>query len=177
LTLGLRDLFSNLVPAMRPLIPLILAALACAAPAVAQNATQIARAKAGSSCAGCNLFQADFSNTQLKGRSFTRSRLRQADFSAAVMSRTSFAGADLRDVNGYGGVFAGADFAHADLTHASFVGAYLQGANFDGAKLDGADFSGAEMARARGLSQRQLDAACGDSSTTLPLRLHLRPCR
>lgn len=162
---------------MKPFAPLLLTSLLIASAAAAQNAGQIAHAKAGASCAGCNLFQADFANTELKGRNFARSRLRQADFSAAVMNHTSFAGADLRDVNAYAGVFSGVDFAHADMTHASFVGAYLQGANFAGARLDGTNFSGAEMARARGLTGRQLAAACGDASTTLPLGLHLQACR
>jgi uncharacterized protein YjbI with pentapeptide repeats len=159
-------------------VPLLaLALLLLAGPAVAQNAAQISKARAGSSCPGCNLFQADFANLELKGRSYAHARLRQADLSAAVMSRTSFAGADLRDVNAYGAVLSGASFSGADLTHASFVGAYLQGADFSGARLDGTNFSGAEMSRARGLSQRQLEGACGDESTILPLRMHLRACR
>jgi uncharacterized protein YjbI with pentapeptide repeats len=163
---------------MKRSVPLLLAAaVALAGPAAAQNAGQIARAKAGSSCPGCNLFQADFGGSRLVGRDFARARLRQADFSAAVMTRTSFAGADLRDVNGYGGVFTGASFARADLTHASFVGGYFAGANFAGARLEGTDFSGAELARARGLAAAQLAHACGDPSTTLPLGLHLQPCR
>jgi uncharacterized protein YjbI with pentapeptide repeats len=57
------------------------------------------------------------------------------------------------------------------------VGAYLQGANFRGAIFDGTNFSGAEMSRARGLTQRQLDGACGDEATTLPLGLHVEHCR
>ena len=148
-----------------------------ASPAFAQNASEIAHAKAGSSCPRCNLFQADFSKTQLKGRNFAGARLRQADLSASVMNHTSFAGADLRDVNAYAGVFSSANFTGADLTHASFVGTYLQGANFARAKLEGANFSGAEMSHARGLTQRQLDAACGDSTTTLPPGLHVGACR
>jgi len=58
-------------------------------------------------------------------------------------------------------VFSSANFARADLTHASFVGTYLEGANFAGANLDGTNLSGAEMARARGLTQGQLNHACG----------------
>ena len=151
--------------------------LAFATPALAQNAVQIARAKAGSSCPGCNLFQADFANVELKGKSFARARLRQADFGAAVMNYTSFVGADLRDLNAYAAGFLRADFARSDLTHASFVGAFLQGANFAGAKLTGTNFSGAEMDRARGLTQHQLDEACGDPSTKLPPGLRLQACR
>jgi len=151
-------------------------ALLAVMPASAQNAGQIDRARDGASCPHCNLFQADFSNLQLKGRDFAGSRLRQADFSAAIMNRTSFAGADLRDVNAYGAVLTGADFAGANLTNASFVGAYLQGADFRGAILTGVNFSGAEMDRAAGLTQAQLDGACGDESTLLPHGLRLRRC-
>ncbi len=162
---------------MKPSVPMLLAVLALAAPAAAQNAGQIERAQAGASCPHCNLFQADFSNRRLTGRNFAGSRLRQADLSAAVMNHTVFAGADLRDVNAYGGVFSSSVFSGANMTHASFVGAYLQGASFRGARLDGTNFSGAEMSRAQGLSQHQLDEACGDEATTLPRGLHLPRCR
>jgi uncharacterized protein YjbI with pentapeptide repeats len=162
---------------MKPSVPLFLVLLALAAPAAAQNASQIDRAREGSNCPRCNLFQADFSNHRMVGRDFAGSRLRQADLSATVMNHTDFAGADLRDVNAYGGVFSSSTFSGANLTHASFVGAYLQGANFRGAIFDGTNFSGAEMSRARGLTQRQLDGACGDEATTLPLGLHVEHCR
>ena len=167
---------------MKPLTLLAPAAAAVALlaiatpPAVAQNAGQIEHARSGASCPRCNLFQADFSNLEMKGRDFAGARLRQADFSAAVMNHTTFAGGDLRDVNAYGAVLSGASFAGANLTNASFVGAYLEGANFRGANLAGVNFSGAEMDRAVGLTQRQLEGACGDVATTLPRGLRLRPC-
>ena len=162
---------------MKPVLPMLLVVLALAGPTAAQNAAQIDRARAGASCPHCNLFQADFSNKRMTGRNFAGSRLRQADFSAAEMNHTVFAGADLRDVNAYGGLFSGGVFSGANLTHASFVGAYLQGASFHDATLEGANFSGAEMSHARGLTQRQLDAACGDDATTLPRGLRIPRCR
>jgi uncharacterized protein YjbI with pentapeptide repeats len=158
------------------LVAVVLAVLA-AHPAAAQNAGEIARARSGASCPRCNLFQADFANLELKGRNFGGARLRQADLSSSVMNHTSFAGADLRDVNAYAAVFTGANFAGANLTNGSFVGAYLQGANLRGAELSGVNFSGAEMDRAVGLTQRQLDGACGDGATRLPPGMSLRPCR
>lgn len=153
------------------------AALVVAAPASAQNAGQIAAVRNGANCPRCNLFQADLSNLELKNKNFAGARLRQADLSTAVMNRTSFAGGDLRDLNAYGAVLTGASFARADLTNASFVGAYLQGANFSGARLSGVNFSGAEMNRAIGLSQGQLNGACGDDSTLLPRGLSIPRCR
>jgi uncharacterized protein YjbI with pentapeptide repeats len=163
---------------MRPLAILALAGLVAAAalPAEAQNAGQISRARAGASCPRCNLFQADFGGLEMRARDFSGARLRQSDLSLTVMNRTTFAGADLRDVEGYGGVFTGVSFAGANLTHASFVGAYLQGANFRGAVLEGTNFSGAEMDRAVGLTQAQLNRACGDRSTRLPPGLRIPVC-
>ena len=156
---------------------LLVAVVALAAPASAQNAGQVRRATGGASCPGCNLFQANFASRDMKARNFAGARLRQADLSAAVMNRTSFAKADMRDVNAYGAVLSSVSFAGADLTNASFVGAYLQGANFSGATLTRANFSGAEMERATGLTQAQLNAACGDQTTRLPRGLSVRPCR
>ena len=167
---------------MRQLQTLRLAGLlagltAVATPVMAQNAAEVAQARNGANCPRCNLFQADFANLELKGRSFAGARLRQSDMSAAVMPHTSFAGSDLRDVNAYGAVFTGASFAGANMTNASFVGAYLQGANFRGAHLDGVNFSGAEMDRAVGLTQAQLQKACGDASTVTPRNIALHTCR
>jgi uncharacterized protein YjbI with pentapeptide repeats len=152
-----------------------LAALA-ASSAAAQNTAQIDHSRGGASCPHCNLFQADFSNLELKGRNFSGARLRQADMSAAVMNYTSMAGADLRDINAYGAVFTGVSFAGANMTNASLVGTYLEGANFRGANLSGVNFSGAEMDRAIGLTQSQLNEACGDETTTLPHGLRLHSC-
>lgn len=155
---------------MKPILTavLVLTTAAAALPAVAQNASQIVRVRGGASCAGCNLFQGGFSGLQARGLNLSGARLRQADLSLAVMNRTRFSNADLRDVEAYGGVFSGSSFAGANLTNASFVGAYLDGANFSGATLDGANFAGASLERATGLSQSQLNRACGDEATQLP---------
>ncbi|GAA0635492.1 pentapeptide repeat-containing protein [Brevundimonas lenta] len=165
-------------PVMKPFLTVVaLAALTCASTsAMAQNADQIARVRSGSSCAGCNLFQASLSGLEARGLNLTGARLRQADLSLAVMNRTRFSNADLRDVEAYGGVFSSANFSGANLTNASFVGAYLDGAAFSGATLNGANFSGASLERATGLSQSRLNAACGDEATKLPAGLTLPRC-
>lgn len=142
----------------------------------AQNPSEVARARAGASCPHCNLFQADFASLTLRGKDFTGARLRQSDFSAGVFTHSRFGHTDLRNLNGYAAVFTGADLHGADLGDATLVGAYLQGADLSGAKLEGTNLSGAEMSHVRGLTQRQLSAACGDGSTTLPRGLSLKPC-
>lgn len=150
--------------------------LALAVPAAAQNAGQIARVQRGASCAGCNLFQAELSGVEAAGLNLSGARLRQSNLSLAVMNRANFANADLRDADGYGGVFSSANFSGANLTNASFVGAYLQGARFSGATLSGLNLSGAQLGRATGLTQRQLDTACGDEATVLPGSLRIPHC-
>jgi uncharacterized protein YjbI with pentapeptide repeats len=164
---------------MKRLAPFLalLTLLGAASSALAQNAGQIDRARAGQNCGGCNLFQADLANLTLKGKSFAKARLRQADLSLSILKGSRFTGADMRDVEAYGAVFTGADLSQTDLTHASLVGAYLNGANLAGARLDGTNLSGAEMDRALGLTQAQLNRACGDAATTLPRSLHIPACR
>lgn len=163
---------------MKPILTavLVLTAAAAALPALAQNAGQIARVHGGASCAGCNLFQGNFSGLEARGLNLSGARLRQADLSLAVMNRTRFSNADLRDVEAYGGVFSSSSFAGANLTNASFVGAYLDGANFSGATLDGTNFAGASLQRATGLSQSRLNRACGDEATQLPSGLRIPHC-
>ena len=164
---------------MKPILTAVLAltvATTAALPAAAQNAGQIARVRGGASCAGCNLFQGNFSGLQARGLNLTGARLRQADLSLSVMNRTRFSNADLRDVEAYGGVFSSSSFAGANLTNASFVGAYLDGANFSGATLSGTNFAGASLERATGLTQARLNQACGDEATQLPAGLSIPRC-
>jgi uncharacterized protein YjbI with pentapeptide repeats len=148
-----------------------------ALPALAQNAEQVARVEGGASCPHCNIFQVNLNNKQASDRNFAGARMRQADFSLSVFKRDDFHGADLRDVNGYGALFTNANMSGANLTNATFVGAYLEGTNFRGATLDGVNFAGAEMDKAVGLTQRQLDRACGDDTTKLPRGLRLPTCK
>jgi len=162
---------------MKPVLIALAACLALAAPAMAQNAAQIAKVRDGGGCPHCNLFQADFGNKVLKGRNLAGARLRQSDMSLSVLNHSDMSHADLRDVNGYGALFSSVNFAGADMTNSTFVGAFLEGANFRGARLAGANFAGAQMSKAVGLSQSQLNEACGDEKTTLPRGLHIPACK
>ena len=151
--------------------------------------TQIARVDPGYGgvCEEC-----DLSGRILVGARMTNSVFSRSDFSGAVMTR-----ADASRSN-----FEGADFTAADLTHAKLVGAHCPRARFDHATLTqadarGADFtranfgradlarmnldranlSGADLRHAHGLTQTQLDAACGDRATRLPRGLRVGSCR
>lgn len=78
---------------------------------------------------------------------------RGADLVGADLRRADLVGASLR-----GAVLVGADLRGADLTLADVTGADLRAARLDGANLGRTIF----------LTQQQLDAAKGDSATTLP---------
>jgi uncharacterized protein YjbI with pentapeptide repeats len=142
----------------------------------AQDAGQIAAVKNGGNCPGCNLFQADLAYIDLPGIALNGARLRQADLSLVTMNDANFSKADLSSTNAFGGRFSGANFAQTDLTRANFTGAYLGFANFTGAKLAGMVLSGAELTGARGLTQSQLNLACGDGSTILPAGMSIPHC-
>lgn len=89
---------------------------------------------------------------------------RKLDSRGADLIGARLTGADLQGANLRGALLIGADLSHADLTLADITGADLRAANLRGANLAETLF----------LTQPQLDAAKGDSGTTVPPAL-IRP--
>jgi uncharacterized protein YjbI with pentapeptide repeats len=122
---------------------------------------------------------------QVKGADLENRDLRHADASGAFLvnaklSRVGLSDADLREADFRGADLRVADLSGADLGGADFRGADLSGADLSGAHLysrvGGPDLSYANISWARGLTQAQLDEACGDDETQLPEGLTIRPC-
>ena len=134
------------------------------------------RVRGGASCAGCDLFQISLAYQSIAGRNFAGARIRQADLSLATADGARFRGANMSLTNFFGARLSSADLSDTNLEGATFVGAYLGGVRFTGAALTGANFSGAEMADAVGLTQAQLNTACGDATTTLPAGMTIPAC-
>jgi uncharacterized protein YjbI with pentapeptide repeats len=88
-----------------------------------------------------------------------------------------FWGATLTAANLAGGRFNKASFRGADLTAASLRGAVFENADMREARLNLANLSGADLSKAKGLTQAQLDQACGDAATKAPQGLTVRFCR
>lgn len=145
-------------------------------PASAQNATEIASVQTGQDCQGCNLFQADLSYLNLPNIDLSGSRLRQSNLSLSTLNGADLSNSDLSISNLFGARLTSADLSNANLERAVMVGAYLGGVDFSGARLTRLNLSGAELETAKGLSQRQLDTACGDESTKLPANLRIPLC-
>ncbi len=98
-----------------------------------------------------DLGQLELNNSNLHGMI-----LRSALLSGANLSRSDFRGADL----------GAANLSESDLSKGKFANANLQDAD-----LTGADFRNSE-----GLTQNQLELACGDERTRVPEPLTVRLC-
>ncbi|MEL8055773.1 MAG: pentapeptide repeat-containing protein [Pseudomonadota bacterium] len=151
--------------------------LTLATPAIAQNAGHISKAKAGQSCAGCNLFQADMAYRDISGTNLSESRLRQSDLSLTTLEGVNLSGSDLSIANLFGARLNRCNLSGADLKSAAAVGTYFGSSNLSGTDLKGANLSGADLSRASGLTQSQLNKACGDATTRLPKGLRIPRCR
>ena len=161
---------------MKHLLAVTALALTVSMPAVAQNAAQIAKVKKGQSCAGCNLFQANLAYRDASDLNLSKSRLRQSDLSLTTFQDVNFSEANLSIANMFGARFNRCNFSKANFTSAIAVGTYFGSSNLSGANLSGANLSGADLSLVKGLSQAQLNKACGDHATKLPEGLRISKC-
>jgi uncharacterized protein YjbI with pentapeptide repeats len=104
-----------------------------------------------------------------------------ADASGAFLVRANLKGADLRGANLFAADLSGASLWDADLRDALLAKTDLSGANLSDADLSRANLLdaylvGADLSHASGLTQEQLDGACGDDTTQLPQGLTIRTC-
>jgi uncharacterized protein YjbI with pentapeptide repeats len=141
----------------------ILIATLCGPPALAADSAAVAKIHGGIvDCIGCDLRGADLTNTCVKEHDLHGANFDGANATLMCMS-------------------------FANFTNASFRGTELSGANLAGAKMDGADMTGAktsitsflgtDLRRVKGLTQKQLDVACGDARTRLPPGLTVHTCQ
>jgi hypothetical protein len=110
----------------------------------------------GGVCEGCNL-----AGRNLAGARMTNSVFNRSDFSHARMARADASRS----------AFTEANFSNADLRNAKFAFSDVTDANFDNANIAGAD-----LETAAGLTQGQLNDACGDVQTRVPRGMRVREC-
>jgi uncharacterized protein YjbI with pentapeptide repeats len=138
-------------------------ALAGAVPAQAGTADGSASVKVGAQgCPQCSLAGTDLSNQCLQNSDFSG-----ADLDDAKLVLTCLSHANLRD----------AKLRRADLSGANLFEAKLGGADFAGALLSSTSLKSADLRHAKGLTQAQLDTACGDARTRLPAGLAVKACQ
>ena len=134
-----------------------------AAPVRAADPAAVAKIKGGIvDCVGCDLKGADLANTCVKEHD-----LHGADFTGADASLMCMSFAD----------FTGVSFRGTELSGANMAGAKMDGADLTGAKTSITSFLGTDLRNVKGLTQKQMDVACGDTKTKLPPGLKIHTCR
>jgi len=138
------------------------AMLVASQPANAAFHSQIDAIKDGQrNCPHCVLAGADLSNQCVKG-----GNLQGADFDNAKLVLTCMSHAN----------FKGATFRRADLSGANLADSNLNGADMTGAILSSTSFKGTDLRHTVGLTQAQLDKACGDATTKAPAGMTVPVC-
>lgn len=125
---------------------------------------------------GADLFEADLRQADAKNAFMAKADLRNARLQGAVLWKANLKGAYLFKANLKGANLWRAHLEGTDLSWAHLEGADFGFANLEGADLDWSYLKGADLTDATGLTQEQLDKACGDSLTILPPGLTIRDC-
>jgi uncharacterized protein YjbI with pentapeptide repeats len=131
-------------------------------PAPKADPKAVARLEAGIvDCPGCRLAGANLLNLCVKARD-----LHGANFDGANATLMCMSFADFR----------GASFRGTILDAANLASAKLDGADMTGARTRITSFAGTDLTRVKGLTQPQLDAACGDAKTKVPAGMKVHFC-
>lgn len=131
-------------------------------PSLKADPKAVARLEAGIvDCPGCQLAGANLFNTCVKAKN-----LRGANFDGANATLMCMSFADFR----------GASFRGTILDAANLGSAKLDGADITGARTRITSFAGTDLTRVKGLTQSQLDAACGDAKTKVPAGMKVHFC-
>ena len=125
---------------------------------------------------GADLASAKLSSANLHYANLTGAELSLANLTSANLSGADLTGAKLNLANLTGADLDSADLTGADLSDANLTGASLVIAKLSRAKLSGAKLTGATLVGADGLSQQQLDTACGNAETLLLPGLSVKFC-
>ena len=150
-------------PALSALTVFMIPALCSTGPASAADPAAVAKIRGGIvDCVGCDLKGADLSNTCVKEHD-----LHGADFTGADAGLMCMSFAD----------FTGARFRDTELSGANLSGAKMDGADLTGAKTSITSFLSTDLRKVKGLTQKQLDVACGDNKTQLPPGLKIHSCK
>lgn len=157
--------------------------------ALAANSKDVARARDTRgipNCTKCDLtsakmtdgfFQlANMIDANLSGANFDRANMAGVLLNNAKAVNASFVYTNLSGARLDNADFSGANFSNAWLNWTWFTGAKLDGANFTNARMPGAQLYGTDLSKAIGITQDQIDKACGDASTKLPPGIRVPAC-
>ncbi|KTC86003.1 MULTISPECIES: pentapeptide repeat-containing protein [Legionella] len=134
---------------------------------------------------GRDLRNINFSNANLQGANLVKANLRNADLSQANLIDANLNSANLQYVNFKEANLTQAKLANTNLTFSkfdktnlimtNFAGANLQHAWFNQVVFQNTNFTNADLRNSYGLTQEELNNACG-GMVTLPEKLSISPC-
>jgi uncharacterized protein YjbI with pentapeptide repeats len=154
---------------------------------------------------GAYLGNANFTRANLSGSDLSEAQINEANFDNAVLADAILAGAKIRSTEFRNSDLSSAVLTSATISRTGFEDANLSGADLRNAILSGVDLAnanlssalldgtrliawkssgrgrpktrGTNLTTAKGLTQAQLDHACGDEETELPQGLHIKWCQ
>ena len=127
------------------------------------KATRFARVEA---------YRTDFRNLRAAGSTFQGAELQRSDFRGAELTKADFTKAELGRSQFDGADIGGVRFSLANLARADLRGASLSAPlDFDRAFLFLTRLENLDLSTSTGLTQTQLDMACGNDQTVLPAGL------
>jgi uncharacterized protein YjbI with pentapeptide repeats len=151
--------------------PSLRLALAPAYGGVCEDCDLSGRILAGARMTNAVFNRSDFSHAVLARADVSGSQFAEADFTEADIT-----GAKLIDAHCPRAVFDGAVLAHSDARRANFTNADFDSADVTLVNFEGANIAGADLRTAVGLTQAQLNRACGNRATRVARGLRVRRC-
>lgn len=113
----------------------------------------------------------DFQNATLTDAVLTKSELFRANFSGAALNDAILSKAELGRAVFAGADLTGADLSFSNIARADFTNAKLMNVSLQRAYTFLTRIEGVDLSQSIGLTQEQLDLACGDNETRLPAGL------
>jgi len=127
------------------------------------------------------MIEAKLTKSNLSEADLRRADMTRGDFSGSIFNDSSLVSVTAKDTNFSGSHFVNARAHHINLEGANLTDTLLRDVKFGTAVfertiLKDADLSGADFRDVTGLTQTQLDTACGDYKTRLPTGMSIAYC-
>lgn len=127
------------------------------------------------------LIEAKLTDSNLRATNLQRADLTRGEFQNNFFNDSTLISASAEDADFSNSHFVNVRADHIDLEGANLSGTVLRDvtfgtAVFDRTNLQDADLSGADLRNVTGLTQAQLDTACGNYKTRLPTGMSIAYC-
>ena len=111
--------------------------------------------------------RANFENANLSGAKLTKAEMPRANFAGADLTAADLSKTELGRVNFQKANLTDASLRFANVARVDFRDSNLAGVDFTGAYTYRTRLEGVDLTTATGLTQVQIDLACGDAATVL----------